>query len=89
MLRSVRPFVRLIQSRLLNGGMRASPLQTHSIGGNMLGYACVHMLLAGAYRFAARYLVLGLKSVCKQKLQDSLPNVRRNRGACPRYPTYN
>ena len=37
----------LIQCCLLDGGMRMLLFQTHSIGESMVGYACIHMLLAG------------------------------------------
>jgi len=54
----------LILSRSLDGVMRASPFQTHSIGGSPVGYARVQMLLAVsiAYLFAAQCLLVNATS---------------------------
>jgi len=75
----------LFLSRSLDGGMRASPLQTQSKGGSMLGYArvqseCYHQG-GGAYRFAVRHLKLLLLLTCYcQQLQSMFSDgLRTNR----------
>ena len=70
----------LILSRSLDGGMRASPIQTHSMGGTPAHKCCP---LQGAYGFAARCLAWrGGATVgrwtCDQEVVGSIPGSGRS-----------